>query len=88
MEFNHYSVLLKESVDALEVSENGIYVDGTMGGGGHSYEILSRGAKQLIGIDRDTEAIAASKKRLNEFEGRFITVNNNFCNMSKIPHFC
>ena len=53
MEFKHYSVLLKESVDALNVRDGGIYVDGTMGGGGHSYEILSRGAGKLIGIDRE-----------------------------------
>ena len=84
MEFIHYSVLLKESVDALEVSENGIYVDGTMGGGGHSYEILSRGGGHLIGIDRDTDAIEASKKRLSSFEGRFTAVNNNFCNIREI----
>ena len=84
MEFIHYSVLLKESVDALEVNENGIYVDGTMGGGGHSYEILSRGAKRLIGIDRDTDAIEASTKRLSVFEGRFTAVNNNFCNVREV----
>ena len=62
MEFSHYSVLLNESIDALNINENGIYVDGTMGGGGHSQAILQRGAKLLIGIDRDTEAIEASVK--------------------------
>ena len=61
MEFKHISVLLNESVDALNITDGGTYVDGTLGGGGHSYERLSRnnGAK-LIGIDRDSEAIAAA----------------------------
>lgn len=84
MEFKHYSVLLKESVDALDVNENGIYVDGTMGGGGHSYAILERGAGRLIGIDQDKEAIAASKKRLECFGDRVTQVNNNFSEIKAI----
>ena len=68
MEFKHISVLLNESVDALNIKNNpnGIYVDGTLGGGGHSYEILKRMSNSgtLIGIDRDTEAINAASKRL------------------------
>lgn len=84
MEFKHYSVLLKESVDALNVNENGVYVDGTMGGGGHSYEILERGAGRLIGIDQDKEAIAASKKRLECFSDRVIQVNSNFSEIKLI----
>ncbi len=78
MEFKHYSVLLKESVDFLNVNENGIYADATLGGGGHSYEILSRGAKKLIGIDQDIEAIETAGKRLSEFGDRAVTVNRNF----------
>ena len=78
MEFKHYSVLLKESVDLLSVQNGGVYVDGTMGGGGHSFEILRRGAGKLIGIDQDHEAIAASKKRLESFGDRLIAVNRNF----------
>ncbi len=85
MEFKHISVLLRESVDALGLRDGGIYVDGTLGGGGHSYEILSRNdTVRLIGIDRDTEAIQAANKRLEKFEGRFETVNDNFSNVSAI----
>ena len=84
MEFRHISVLLKESVDALNVRD-GLYVDGTMGGGGHSYEILSRNPDaRLIGIDRDSDAIEAAKARLEEFSGRFEAVNDNFCNIADI----
>lgn len=84
MEFKHYSVLLKESVGALNVREDGTYVDGTMGGGGHSYEILSRGAGRLIGIDQDIEAIAASKERLKDFSDKIVTVNRNFSEIKAI----
>ncbi len=84
MEFKHYSVLLKESVDFLNVSKDGIYVDATMGGGGHSYEILNRGAGKLIGIDQDIEAIAAATKRLEPFGDKVIAVNRNFSNIRDI----
>lgn len=84
MEFKHYSVLLKESVDALNVKADGVYVDGTMGGGGHSYEILLRGAGRLIGIDQDVEAIEASKKRLCQFGDRLVTINRNFSRVKEI----
>ena len=82
MEFNHVSVLLRESVDALNVKA-GLYVDGTMGGGGHSREILARDPEaRLIGIDR--EAIASARKRLEEFADRVETVNDNFSNIRGI----
>lgn len=84
MEFSHYSVLLNESVELLNVKKGGTYVDGTMGGGGHSYEILSRGAGTLIGIDRDTSAIAASKERLIDFGQRLIPVHGNFKDIKSI----
>ena len=85
MEFKHFSVMLGETVDGLEISDNGIYVDGTMGGGGHSMEILSRNKSiKLIGIDQDIEAIGAATKRLEEFEGRFTAVNRNFSEIKEI----
>ena len=84
MEFKHYSVLLKESVDALSVKSGGVYVDGTMGGGGHSFEILRRGAGKLIGIDQDHEAIFASRKRLECFGDKLVAVNSNFSGIKNI----
>ena len=84
MEFKHYSVLLLESVDFLKIKPDGIYLDATLGGGGHSYEILSRGAEKLIGIDQDREAIAAATKRLEEFSDKVITVNRNFSEVKSI----
>lgn len=70
----------------LGVHEGGIYVDGTMGGGGHSYEILRRGASRLIGIDRDREALAASKERLAGFSERLTQVHGNFSEVKRILH--
>lgn len=85
MEFKHYSVMLSETVDALNVEDGGIYADGTLGGGGHSYEILSRGKDiRLIGIDRDEEAICAAKKRLEEFGDKVTYINDNFKNTASI----
>lgn len=85
MEFKHISVLFEESIDALMIKQDGIYVDGTLGGGGHSYGILSKcPGCRLIGIDRDKEAIAAAQKRLAEFGNRVITVNRNFSEIKSI----
>ena len=79
MEFHHVSVLLNEAVDGLNIKPDGIYVDGTLGGGGHSREILKKldGGK-LIGFDRDSEAIAVCRERLSEFSDKTIFVNRNF----------
>ncbi len=85
MEFKHTSVLLEESVRGLEIKENGIYVDGTMGGGGHSEAILSHLGEGglLLGIDRDTEALDASRKRLSGFKNvRY--VHDNYKNIKQI----
>ena len=62
MKFNHTSVLLQETIDGLNIRPDGVYVDGTLGGGGHSYEIASRLSDrgQLIGIDQDEAAITAA----------------------------
>ena len=86
MEFKHKSVLLYETVDDLNIKPDGIYVDGTLGGGGHSYEIagrLSEGGR-LIGIDQDEDAIKAASKRLEPYMDRVTIVRNNYCNMDKV----
>lgn len=79
MEFSHVSVLLKETVDALRVSDGGIYIDGTLGGGGHTEAILRRsGGCRVIGIDRDMDAVRAAGERLSPFKDRISIVNSNF----------
>ena len=85
MEFKHISVLLNESVDALNIKKDGIYADGTLGGGGHSEKILERlsNGGLLIGIDQDAEAICAAKKRLEKFTN-VIYENTNFKNIKDI----
>lgn len=72
MEFEHCSVLLKETIDNLKIKNDGIYVDGTLGGGGHSYEIAGRLGEngRLIGIDQDGAAIEAAGKGFYRFRTR------------------
>ena len=79
-EFSHFSVMLNEAVDGLNIRPDGVYVDCTTGGGGHSYEIASRLTEggRLICFDRDPEAIAAASKRLSAFSDRITFVNRNF----------
>ena len=86
MEFKHKSVLLYETVDQLNIKPDGIYVDGTLGGGGHSYEIARRLSDKgrLIGIDQDEDAIKAASERLKSFMDRVTIVRNNYCNMDKV----
>ena len=86
MKFNHTSVLLQETIDGLNIRPDGVYVDGTLGGGGHSYEIASRLSDrgQLIGIDQDEAAITAAGERLKEFGGRVIIVRSNYRNTKSI----
>lgn len=83
MEFKHKSVLLQETIENLNIKPDGIYVDGTLGGGGHSYEIAGRlsGKGRLIGIDQDADAIRAASERLKPFADRVMIVRNNYCNM-------
>lgn len=86
MEFKHSSVLLEEAIDSLRIKSDGIYLDGTLGGGGHSYEIAKRLGKsgRLIGIDQDGEAIEAAGKRLSPFADRVTIVRNNYCNSKEV----
>ena len=79
MEFKHKSVLLDESIEALKIRPDGIYVDGTLGGGGHSYEICWRLSDRgkLIGIDQDAAAIEAAGERLGEFKDKTIIIRAN-----------
>lgn len=82
MEFKHTSVLLEETIENLQIKPDGIYVDGTLGGGGHSYQIASRltGNGRLIGIDQDGEAIQAASKRLEPFSEKVTIIRDNYCN--------
>lgn len=85
MEFHHVSVLFKESIEALKIKPDGIYVDGTLGGGGHSHGILSQcDTVRLIGIDQDSDAIKAASERLSEFGSRVTIVNKNFSEIKNI----
>ena len=83
MVFEHTSVLLEETVDGLNIKPDGIYVDGTLGGGGHAYEVCSRlGSKgRFIGIDQDEAAIEAAGARLSDFGERVTIVRSNYCDM-------
>lgn len=83
MEFKHKSVLLNECIENLRIRPDGIYVDGTLGGGGHSYEICRSLSEKgrLIGIDQDAAAIEAAGERLGEFAGKVTIVRSNYCNM-------
>lgn len=85
MSFNHVSVLLNECIEGLKIKPNGIYVDGTLGGGGHSFKILQKlTTGKLIGIDQDQDALKAATEKLKIFEGRFVPYHSNFSNLSKI----
>lgn len=82
MEFKHYSVLLRETIEQLQVKADGIYVDGTLGGGGHAYEVCSRlKGGHFYGIDQDDAAIEAAGKRLAPFGDRVTILRDNYCNM-------
>ena len=83
MNFRHVSVLLNESINLLNIKKGGIYFDLTLGGGGHTLEILKQGGK-VIGIDQDKEAINASRERLKDFGDSLILVHDNFKNLKTI----
>ena len=85
MEFQHRSVLLDECIDALSIRPDGIYLDGTLGGAGHSLEICRRlTTGRLIGVDRDEVALRAAAERLKPFADRVTTVHSNFCEINTI----
>ena len=84
-EFHHVSVLLEECLEGLNIRPDGIYVDGTLGGAGHSSQIAKRlTTGRLIGIDRDPVALAAAGKRLESYKDRVTLVHSNFCQMKQV----
>ncbi len=86
MIFKHKSVLLEETIDSLNIRPDGIYVDGTLGGGGHASEVLKQLGEsgRLIGIDQDADAIAAASERLAPFGDRVVIVRNNYENIAVV----
>lgn len=85
-ELKHFSVMLSECIEGLNVKPDGIYFDGTLGGGGHSYEILKKSAPngKLVATDLDSYAIERATERLKEFSGRFTIVKDNFKNFLSV----
>ena len=80
--YSHYSVLLQESIEGLNINENGIYVDCTLGGGGHSSVILSKLINgHLYSFDQDDYAIVVANKRLSEIGTNYTIIKDNFCNI-------
>ncbi len=86
MMFEHKSVLLHETIDSLQVKPDGIYVDGTLGGGGHAYELCGRLGPEgrLVGIDQDEDAIAAAAKRLAPYQDQVTIVRSNYEQMDEV----
>ena len=85
MEFRHKSVLLEETIQGLQIKPNGIYLDGTLGGGGHSSRILAQLAGgKLIGIDQDEEALEAAGRRLAEYGTAAVLIRDNYCNAARV----
>lgn len=81
MEFNHYSVLLTETIEELNIKSDGTYVDGTLGGGGHAEQVCSKLSEgRFIGIDQDESAILAAGERLASFGDKVTIIRNNYCN--------
>lgn len=88
MEFKHKSVLLNETIESLNIKPDGIYVDGTLGGGGHAFEVCKRLSEKgrFIGIDQDDDALRAAGEKLRVFEGKIKIdrVKNNYCNIAEV----
>lgn len=88
MEFEHYSVLLQETIEKLNIRPDGIYVDGTLGGAGHAGQVAARLSDQgrLIGMDQDADAIRAAGERLLKFGSRITIIRSNYANMKEELH--
>ena len=88
MEFKHKSVLLNETLESLNIKPDGIYVDGTLGGAGHAYEVCRRLSDKgrFVGIDQDDDALQAAGERLREFEGKIKIdrVKSNYCQIKSV----
>ena len=88
MEFNHYSVLLQETIENLNIKPDGIYVDGTLGGAGHASQVAKQLSEKgrLIGIDQDADAIRAASERLAPYSDRVAIIRSNYANMKEELH--
>ena len=86
-DFHHEPVMIKEVIASLLVGKTGIYVDGTVGGAGHAYEILRQTDAFLVGIDCDSEALQAAEKKLAQFGSRKILVKANFVDLGSVGKF-
>lgn len=85
MEFKHVPILLDKVIEGLAIKEDGIYVDGTLGGAGHSLEIIKKLANgKLVGIDQDTNALKKAKEVLSTYEDKSILVHENYENMARV----
>ncbi len=86
MEFRHASVLLEETIAALNIKPDGVYMDGTLGGGGHACEVCKRlgDSGRFYGIDQDEAAVEAAGKRLEEFGEKVTIIRNNYCNAKEV----
>lgn len=86
MAFSHYSVLLKETIENLNIKEDGIYVDGTTGGGGHALQVVKHLSDKgrFFGIDQDDAAIAAATERLADYAEKITLIRSNYCQMKEV----